>query len=55
MTKLDKTTHIFVSTLSMRIVGAGTAHAQGAGPAFDAAARRTVVEDAAEAAPPAPQ
>ena len=46
---LAEISHVAVATLAMLIAGAGTAHAQSAGPAFDAAARRTVIETAAEA------
>jgi catechol 2,3-dioxygenase-like lactoylglutathione lyase family enzyme len=46
MTKLAKIVHVCISTLAALIAVAGGAQAQ---PAFDAAARRTVVETAAEA------
>jgi catechol 2,3-dioxygenase-like lactoylglutathione lyase family enzyme len=46
---LAKLNYVAVVTLTMLIAGAGTAHAQSAGPAFDAAARRAVIETAAEA------
>jgi len=46
MTKLAKIVQVCISTFAALIVGAGYAQAQ---PAFDAAARRTVVETAAEA------
>ena len=46
MTKLNKTFYVLVITFAALIAGAETAHAQ---PAFDAAARHTVVEGAAAA------